>query len=371
MEWVRKYFRLLFEVIIFLIILFLGYWELDIPYLSSIQKKTVKINIDSLKVPEFQLKSLIAVVVIIIGIFYFANRRYKNNLTKLETINTELQERIDTETKDLYSKFFELIDYKNSHNIKYSMEEYIKLEPFVMGVQIYTYSLKNRILFTTVRPQQIMELKINHLESVVAEQEDLNAIVQSYERINYWLFRDLEKTLKSNNEQEYKKFIEKYTKKLKKQIDKRQVDKISNNDVMMFNCIIIASERLFELLNENESLDLSLNKISLVGIPTERLYSYRRTGIVRLILNGEFSGSLSDNTYYAFRNRNYKADNYIHNSKEKRVYLGRTFIYNKKKHLILFTVNHEILKEENGQELLLGIEKKLSKILSDKNINLG
>lgn len=368
---VRKKIQVIINCVVFLFFLLVAYIELDIPIFSDFQSVIVNIKVGSFESVDFKVKWIILGLVILLGVFHFMRVYYENEVSMITEEKNALNERLKSDTKDLYDKFFELIDHKDRNNIRYSMEEYIQLEPFVMGVQLYTYRLKHRIAFNTVRPKHIMELKINHLESVIAEQEDLNAVVQSYDKINYWLYKDLENATKINSRESYERFLEKYTKRLYKQMNNRQSDRTSIDDVMIFNAIIIATERLFEILNQHQGLELSLTKIRLAEIDTEKLYAYKRTGLLRLILNGEFSYDSNTKEYYLFRNRKYTSENNISNTKENRLYLGRTFEYNKKKHLILFTLNSEILGEENGTEKMLEIEEKLKLILNEKNIQLG
>lgn len=347
-----------------------AYIDLDIPILSDVQSKELQLiyGTDTEDTIKFTLKWLIFLIIVIVGIIRFIMIQYNNKVDKIQTEKDGLEQRLNEETKDLYNKFFELIEYKDRNNIKYSMAEYLQLEPFVLGVQLYTYKLKHRIVFNTVRPKQIMELKINHLESVVAEQEDLNAVVQSYDKINFWLYKELQKVTEKNDLESYNKFIQKYSKKLKKQMDSRSNGTVSNDDVMIFNAIIIAVERSFDLLNQDK---YALTKITLDGIDTKKLYAFKRTGLLRVILNGELSYEQGVHEYQVFRNRKSGAENVITTAKDNRVYIGRVFEYNKKNHLILFTLNSELLNENDGVTKMLEIEKRLTDILSDKNIYLG
>lgn len=358
----------LIKIIVFFSTLYVTYAELEIPLLSDIQSIDVKVQIGNFEAETFKMKWVLFTVICIIGLVIFIKNIYEKKISDINTKNENLEERLKSDTKDLYTKFFELLEYKDRNNIQYSIKEFMDLETYVIGVQLYTYTLKHRITFETVRPKQIMELKINHLDSVVAEQEDLNAVVQSYDRINFGLYRDLKRATQKNDIGIYQKFISDYTKRLKKQIDKRQTGKISSNDVMIFNAIILAIERYFDLVNLNK---YELDKIQLTGIDTDKLYAFKRTGLLRVILNGELAADAATKEYQFFRNRKFGLDQIIATSKNNRVYVGRTFEYNKRKHLILFTLNAEIMNEENGLDKMLEIEKRLKEILSEKSIQFG
>lgn len=367
----KKYlsvFNVIWLLIGFFFLIYINYWY-------SNESKDIKILSD-VSDYEINLKGqhLILFCWLLITCF-LAYRTHKNKIYKDLENDYNLQNiQLQDETKQLWKKFSDIIHYKDRDSIRKSMKVFVRSNQFVLGVQLYTYSLKYHHSFQYPKYSRKMILKLNHKESYSAEQEDLNAIIQSYEFIPLSILRQFEKAVKNRSSVKLARFIKKYNSLLQQRLSQNQEP--NDEDCLIFSFLILATQHLYEeLLDEDERKDIDLRNIQVKGIDNDKLYGMKRTGLSRAILDSELfkkKNSLKDiKQYYIFRNRRYNNHNNFFRAKDGRIYLARTFEFQHENHLLLLLVNPEILKEDEGYKDLFKLETSFSEVLSQHDVDLG
>ena len=333
---------------------------------------------------ELNVNGLILIIIFYILITIISIYKDKKNqeIKILQTKSDDQQKQLDSETKQLWKKFNDMVFYKDREAIRDSMKVFVRSNPFISGVQLYNYSLKHKLLIKFGRRFRSVDLKVNHKESFAAETEDLNAVIQMYESIPLSLYRSYLKVIESKNPGDVARFIKKYTGVLQKKY--KTNNKISNEHLIVFCVVVLATQYLFEILlkDEEDLKEFRLRNIGVSGINNSEFYNYKRTGLLRSILNDEASNKFpyeessvneEDNSkqYYIFRNRRFQNDDFFTGAKDGRIYLSRTFMFQNSPHLLLLIIHPEILKERNGYKQLFELEKNFSSLLEQNEITLG
>jgi multisubunit Na+/H+ antiporter MnhG subunit len=204
---------------------------------------------------------------------------------KLEDIIDDKNKDLKTETKTLWKYYSELSKYEKDKTIHTLLEAFVNSNEYVCGIQIYTFKLfSSKIAFPYLqlskqnKQKHIRTIKLNYLNGYVREQEDLNAIAQSYYAFDKELLNQF--SLKARAAFFHKQpndltdfLIEKIS-----YLKNKNIDELDDNDALIFALIelgISFIESRYELIFPNFLDD---EKIKL-------LKSKKRTGIANAIIN--------------------------------------------------------------------------------------
>lgn len=251
---------------------------------------------------------------------------------------------LQDETKDLWKNIRELSEFKKEQTLLDVMSRFIDKHPDVVGIQIYKYSIKkNRLKGVTV--------KVNHYLGKVTEGENINAIIQSYYRMKYFIFERFNKAAKEllihNDHEKMFKFISRY----KKYLDNKDLRKIDEEDVVLYGLLLLGIqwitgiESIYFLNDRNK--EKILNEIS-------------RSGIFRGILNNY----LFKQSLYLFGP--YQKDAIV--SKKGRMYLMRDVIINSTPHTFVISFDQSASDDLVDDQYATGIVEDLQNMLKQSDI---
>ena len=217
-----------------------------------------------------------------------------------------------------------------------------------------------------------MNLKLSQKDSYAAESEEINAIIQEYVKVKrhmFFRFKRAEEALGNGNTVPMASFIERYTSFLQKCLQGKAGEP-DDSDAIVFAFLILGTQYMLNTLLGHDAFRYT--NIQVHGIDNAVMYNYKRTGLFRTIINDEVKLERDLPTQlYIFRHRRYNNNTAENRSKEQRIYLARTFLFQNSKHILLIIVEPTILETAYVNNQLALLEIELSEILKQNDVDFG
>ncbi|NOV00669.1 hypothetical protein [Paenibacillus planticolens] len=271
------------------------------------------------------------------------------NLDKKEEKIASLEKQLDNETKALWRYYGELSIFERDKSLKSIMEVFVRNHEYISGIQLYEYSVSStKALQTTI--------KVNYVDGFVRENEELNAIVQSYYKLNkYQLLKfkstvlaALNNTMKLNNLLDYLEDIEyKLTNKKLHELDEKDSITLAFSELGISHL-----EKRFGFFTEENAGFSSVAKV---------LHEKKRIGILKSILNFKY---LKEEPFFSFH---YTGRG---NEKAKRKYITYNVKSTKDENfLFLITFNAEVYWDKyNERKYIESVKQNFLKVLSKTDL---
>lgn len=278
---------------------------------------------DGLKWLDDTKISLVWAVLAFVGLLIW----YIERLQIKEQEKDELKEKMKSNMEMLVMSNQELSGYRMRDLLVELFRRFVSTQPYVLGVQLYEYSILNKSGFGTV--------KLNFIDGYVGETIDINAAQQLYYSYNMQIMREYQDAVKSlyerdNTEVEINatkliKFTNKYAAPLKRKA-KRD---FTEEDAVTYAFASLGIEILEAALETVIRAVVSPDRVAL-------LQSKKRTGFLQAIL--------ADSPY--------TFSHHGANGKANRQYIASPFHDHDRQYLYVIVLDEEILFDSEYHDLL-------------------
>lgn len=254
-------------------------------------------------------------ILIIITINEFFKASLKEEIIKLKGDIKQYRELTKDKSLDILINLKDMQKLHKKEKLRELIKSYACRNPYVLAVQIYGFNLKHTAKCT--------EYRVNYLDGYVRDDEEVNAITQSYYKVNRKIFKSF-----ANTYMDYIGNPEKHSEKLKNfvesqllRLDAKKIVDITEEDCVIYALVIYLIQILQE--NEDEIISTSFTDLKKVDI----LNNKKRTGMLRGIINNDF---------YKF---SYSGED---DNKKNRIYVTFCKPINNSDYLFLITFSPEI-----------------------------
>ncbi|MDQ6421379.1 hypothetical protein RB620_18285 [Paenibacillus sp. LHD-117] len=281
--------------------------------------------------------SLIWSILFFIGLVIW----YRDRLSLKEEEKDELKNQMRSRMEMLVMANQELSEYRMHDLLLGLFQRFVSIQPFVLGVQLYEYTIVNKSGYGTV--------KLNYFDGYVRELVDVNAAQQLYYSYPLDVMREYQDALESlyeedNTEQIYPDKLINFCYKHQRTLSLKPNPAISEEDAIVYAFVSLGIDILSAALYNSVGSFIDPDKIKLI-------LTKKRTGFLQSILA---------NSPYTFSHHEL-------NGKADRQYIGSPFHYNDRQYLYVIVLDQEILDESNYQEMITditdGFESRLQKCL--------
>lgn len=281
---------------------------------------------------------IILVILVSVVLYQF----YSSKINFYEQENTEFKQQVKDGSRALWKYFKDIGEIKVKEIILDVMESSLKKNEHILAIQIYEYSIRHLKEHTI--------LYVTHKYSHVAEETDINALLQTYYKIPkelYDSYCDVKTLLKSQFFMEDDIIrVSQWCEEHLSVIQNKGIDDLKEEDSIRYALIEIILDIVSLVLEDDFTHEFPQDKI-------RRLNSLKRTGILKSVLVDDF---------YTFE---YKGVS----NKNGRKYLTKVIhdeqILNGVPHVILITMNADYLPTEplEHDEFLFHIGEEFNETL--------
>jgi len=252
--------------------------------------------------------------------------------------------KFEEEVKDvgqtLLRKYTELRSYDLRKTITKKMELFCNKYSFISAVQLYQY--------LEVPKNNDVIIRVTYVDGYVKEQTNLNGMIQQYYNINKKVLKEYQKALNEfyADKSKVEKLLD-FIGKYKKQLEAKRKDELDRHDGIIYGFVCDCFDLLSEHYDQTPSLkfDPAYIKHRLDEINRKE----QRIGILRGIELG--------NSFM------FQYEKGLDNDKEGRMYLTDTVSIDDSKHIILITIDPELINEEITRKNLVIIIEEFKTIL--------
>lgn len=200
---------------------------------------------------KYNIVYLVGFLIIVVLLFHRMNIKNDKILA--------LENRLNSDTKDLWKKYAELNQFYKDKTLLYGMQRFVDSTTHVLSVQRYKYKL--------YKTNGHLVIVINGDHSYIKEGEDLNTVFQGYFKFSLKdiksLISAITKTQNSDKtgniaDNDYSDLIKLYTQWGKSIKDKAMTD-YEDSDSLKFHLLKIIQALLENVFGDEESLDLGFD----------------------------------------------------------------------------------------------------------------
>ncbi|HFU7081009.1 hypothetical protein [Bacillus thuringiensis] len=225
--------------------------------------------------------------------------------------------------KVLLKKYHELRELQFKQTLSLTLEDFCKTHTEITAAQIYKYSKIPR--------RKSVLVKVNYVDGFVKDQTNLNGMMQKYYEINKNVYKDYHQSIQSflndfENIDPLLNFIIKY----KNQLDSKPLDDLDYNDAIVYGLISDSYDLLTKHFPETEIVYVDTDK----KMKLDEINHKERTGILR---------GIESELFYEFK---YEGNG----TKKGRQYITRTITLQNDKHILLITVDVDLVPDEEQQK---------------------
>jgi hypothetical protein len=226
----------------------------------------------------------------------------------------------------ILKKYEELKDLDMKKILVEIMEKFANMHAPILAIQIYRYQ--------EIAKKKVITVKVNYVDGYVKEKHDINGMIQQYYHMNKKLYKRytnaVNKFFKDTN---YIGPLLRFILDEARRVSNKSISELTRNDALSYSLLMDAYATLKSFYPD--ILDIILDKRKTDKL--EEFLKERRLGIFRGILLGSFY------TFY------YEGKG----SKQGRQYLTHPIVIRNVKHIVLITVDPELLAErEQANEQL-------------------
>lgn len=222
----------------------------------------------------FTGKQIFVTLLVIIAV---ANRIFHNNAENKKNLEQKLdkcQDRLNNKANDIIRNIDDLKLLHKNREINEFIKKFSNGKPFIIGIQIYTYTLQHT--------RNITRYQINYLHGYVKPDEEENAISQMY----YIIKRSTAKAfyegyIKYVRDDEPKK-LEKFLEQQIDYLNKKRIERINDQDSIIYALALYSAGVLYQDQDYDVSSILNDDK------KEDILKLKKRTGLLQGIIENEF-----------------------------------------------------------------------------------
>lgn len=265
--------------------------------------------------------SVVWSVLIFVGLLIW----YKDRVQLKEQEKDELKDQMRSRMEMLVMANQQLSEYRMRDLLVDLFRRFVSTQPYVLGVQLYEYTIVNKSGFGTV--------KLNFIDGYVGETTDINAAQQLYYSYNMRMMREYQEAVRSlyekdNTEEINASKLIKFTKNYSRPLKRKAKRDFTEEDAVTYAFASLG----IDILEAALETDIKF-------IPSDRvaeLQSKKRTGFLQSIL--------ADSPY--------TFSHHGANGKANRQYIASPFHDHDRQYLYVIVLDEEVLFDSEYHDIL-------------------
>lgn len=222
----------------------------------------------------FTGKQILISLLVFISVANIIHHKNAENRKDLEQKLDKCQDRLYNKANDIIRNIDDLKLLHKNREINEFIQKFSNGKPFIIGIQIYTYTLQHT--------RNITRYQINYLHGYVKPDEEENAISQMYYIIKRStakaFYEGYIKYVRDDNQKKLEKFLEQQINYL----NKKPIERINDQDSIIYALALYSAGVLYQ------DQDYDVSSILIDNKKEQILKLKKRTGILQGIIENEF-----------------------------------------------------------------------------------